>query len=107
VRYLSDGPPCTTARCEISSTLNGPACGSTILPSRVRARLDKALDLIDQGSTATGRTSTRLLKQARRTLRAAGRAAASASHRKKGKVSAGCAAELRRTIGGIGSGLVG
>ena len=104
VAIVGGGPAPSSARCTLDAALVGRACAGQTVPPSVLNPLNRALDLVDQAGSATGKKATRLLRKAKAVLKKAARAAGKAT-RKQPKISAECAAQIRLATDGVRAGL--
>ena len=85
-------PACTSAPCLIDAAKASAACTGQTIPTRVLRKLDRAADLVEQGTTNGFKKS--LLRKTKKSLKAAKRGATKATKGKHPKLSAECGAAL-------------
>lgn len=85
--------------------MQGPACGSDIIPAAIRRKLDRAPELLEQAEVSPSGKARVLRRKAKRFLKRAGSSALRASRGKKPKLSAGCAASIKETTDRLAGGL--
>jgi hypothetical protein len=91
-------PGCTTVRCALDEARDTPACAGQTLPTKVVAKLDRAIGQIELAPSQTAKKAAKLRKSARRLLAKASKAAVKAARGKRPKLSADCASALREAI---------
>ena len=97
--------PCGTARCTLDTALQSPECAGQAVPRNITTKLDQATQLIEQARNSGAKKAKRLLKHAKTTLNVAVKAADKASRGRPPKLTAACAASLRRAADGVQGGL--
>ena len=96
---------CSTPRCSVEAVVEGAACGADAIPAAIRHKLDRAPALLDQAETSPPGKARELRKRAKHLLGRAGGSALRASHGKKPKLSADCAAAIKETTDQLAGGL--
>lgn len=93
--------PCVSPRCALERVVHGDDCANDVIPPRITGILDRALILLDQAANSTRRVRRRLLNQATKQLKKAGRTAIRVSRRRRPALSRHCAEAIRHAADGV------
>jgi len=89
---------CRTVRCLLDAGLQSEPCGGETIPPAITDKLDRATKLADEAGGSRPKKRKRLLEHAKRVLVLADHTVSKASRGKRPKLTAGCAAAIRRAI---------